>query len=804
MKKHLYFFGVTAFLIINSQVGNAQVGATYQQPPKEILELANAPVTPSVNISKSGNKILILSRPGYPSIEQVAQPVAGLAGLRINPATNGSAVGVLYSNISLKENNGKEIPINGIPEKARISDIRWNKDETKIAFTNETENKIELWVADLKSFSAQKLIDQPLNAIYGTTIQWNSEGTAILGLFVPENRKELTEKSLVPEGPVIQESLGKVAPSRTYQNLLQNKGDEDLFDYYLTSQIKLVSLNGEIKNLGNPAIYKSLSYSPDGNYLLVQTIERPYSYLVPIYSFPFKTVILNKEGDLIKDMGLTPLAENIPIGFDAVIEGPRNYNWRPDKGSSIYWVEALDGGNPNKDFSNRDAIFQLHAPFSDSPIKMIETQYRYRGIDWGNEANAILNERWWKTRKQKATLFNPSNGNVIKVIADRSYEDQYTDPGDFVMTQNEYNRSVLLFDKSKDVAVFTMSDGASPEGDRPFLLKWNLNSGKQDTLFKSNKPYYESPVFFDNKGTFIISKESIKESPNYYNVNLKTKKLSKITDFADPYPSLNGIHKEQVFYPRKDSITLSGVLYLPKNYSKEDGALPLLIWAYPREFKSSNAADQVKGSPYRFTRISWGSPIFWVMRGYAVLDNADMPIVGTGDEQPNDSFVEQIKWNAEAAINYLADRGVADPKRVAVGGHSYGAFMTANLLAHTDLFAAGIARSGAYNRTFTPFGFQAEERTYWEAPEVYYKMSPFSFADKIKTPLLLIHGIDDENSGTFPIQSERFYNALKGQGGTARLVMLPHEFHGYRAKESVLHTLWEMDQWLEKYVKNKE
>lgn len=128
--------------------------------------------------------------------------------------------------------------------------------------------------------------------------------------------------------------------------------------------------------------------------------------------------------------------------------------------------------------------------------------------------------------------------------------------------------------------------------------------------------------------------------------------------------------------------------------------------------------------------------------------------------------------------------------------------MTANLLAHSDLFRAGIARSGAYNRTLTPFGFQSERRTFWEAPEMYAKVSPFWYADKIKEPILLIHGEADNNQGTFPIQSERMFAAIRGNGGTARLVMLPLEAHGYAAKESTEHTLFEMVQWFDKWVKN--
>jgi len=173
--------------------------------------------------------------------------------------------------------------------------------------------------------------------------------------------------------------------------------------------------------------------------------------------------------------------------------------------------------------------------------------------------------------------------------------------------------------------------------------------------------------------------------------------------------------------------------------------------------------------------------------------------------EPNDTFVEQLVSSAEAAVNAVVERGVVDPEKIAVGGHSYGGFMTAHLLAHTKLFKAGLARSGAYNRTLTPFGFQGEERTFWEATPTYIRLSPFAHAKKIaenKRPLLLIHGENDENSGTHPMQSERLYNAVKGMGGIIRLVKLPFERHGYRARQSIMHALYEQDMWLQTYVES--
>jgi len=255
-----------------------------------------------------------------------------------------------------------------------------------------------------------------------------------------------------------------------------------------------------------------------------------------------------------------------------------------------------------------------------------------------------------------------------------------------------------------------------------------------------------------------------------------------------------------VTYQRKDGVKLSATLYLPPSY-KPGTRLPVIMWAYPREFGDPDSASQITGSANRFILVSGYSHQFLLLSGYAVFDNPTMPIVGPG-ETANDHYVDQLVASAEAAIDKVVEMGIGDRDRIGVGGHSYGAFMTANLLAHSRLFRAGFAESGAYNRSLTPFGFQSERRTFWEVPDLYAKMSPFWFAHQVKDPILLMHGEADDNSGTFPIQSERFYMALKGQGATVRYVTLPFEAHGYAGRETLLHILAERINWFDKYVKN--
>lgn len=778
----------------------------YQSPPKVMADIIEAPATPAVSINSKGDWMLLLESAGYPGIDEVSAPESRLAGIRINPATNGQSRGNYYNNIKLKQvNGGQEFAIAGMPQQAKISYVTWSPDEKYVAFTNTKANGIELWVASMADRKATKLTDAVINDAYsGSPFDWLSDSKAMIVKFVDEKRGEMPKANTTPAGPTIQQNIGKTNPARTYQDLLKNRSDEALFDYYMQTQLKLVSIDGTQQNVGQAGIIKSVDVSPDGQYLLVQALQKPYSYLVPHYNFPYTVQVWDRSGKMIKQLAQLPLAEDIPIAFDAVAKGPRSYNWRPDKAASLYWAEAQDGGDANKAVAERDHVYTLDAPFAAKPTKLAGTKYRYGGMQWG-DGIAILNERWWKTRTERRSLIDTSKPNKAAVLlVERSSEDGYNDPGSPVFTKNKYGRNVLLTDK-KGQHMYMISEGGSPEGNRPYLSQVNLKNKKTDILWRSEAPYYERPVdIIDlDKKQIITRRESENDPPNYFLRDLNKKQLTQVTKFPHPAPQLEGVQKEMLQYKRADGVNLTAVLYLPKEFKKGDVPLPMLLWAYPREFKNAAAAGQVKSSPYEFTRINSGSPLFWVTQGYAVLDRTDMPIVGEGDAQPNDTYNEQLVASAKAAIDKVVSMGVVDAKRVAVGGHSYGAFMTANLLAHSNLFAAGIARSGAYNRTLTPFGFQQEERTYWEAPEVYNSMSPFSSANKIKTPILLIHGEADNNSGTFPIQSERFYNALKGHGATTRLVFLPAESHGYRAKESINHMLWEMNNWLETYVKNR-
>jgi dipeptidyl aminopeptidase/acylaminoacyl peptidase len=777
----------------------------YQMPPKAIADLVDAPPTPSMDFSPDNQWMLIMDHPSLPSIEEVSQPELRIAGIRINPRTNGPSRARYYTKLTLKNiRDGKQIAIE-LPENAQISNIRWSPNGEFIAFTLTKVQGIELWLAEVSSGKAKKLLDSYVNDTYGGPFFWVSDNQTLICLTVPIDRGDAPVAPTVPQGPVIQENIGKKAPARTYQDLLKNPYDESLFEYYTTSQIIRVRINGETTSIGSPAIFTTSQPSPDGKYLLVETIYRPYSYLVPAYRFPQKIEIWDLYGNIVHEVADLPLAEEIPVGFGAVRTGPRSINWRADKPATLYWVEAQDDGDPKKEVEIRDKVFMLSAPFKGKPTPLISLGLRYDEIMWGDEKLAIATEYWWKTRKVRSWLIQPGKPKAKpELLFDRSFEDRYSDPGNPIFKRTKFGTSILLT-SNKGKSIFLSGAGASPEGDKPFMDQLDLKSLTTKRLWQSQAPHYEYFVtFLDEKGDqFITRRETVTEPPNYYIKNLKTNDLKQMTFFPHPTPQLKDVKKEIIQYKRDDGVDLMATLYLPPDYSPEkDGPLPILMWAYPREFKSVKAAGQMRGSPYQFVRIGSTSHMLLLTQGYAILDGPTMPIIGEGDKEPNDTYIEQLVASAKAAVDEVVRRGVADRDRIAIGGHSYGAFMTANLLAHSDLYRTGIARSGAYNRTLTPFGFQAEERTFWEAPEIYFTMSPFMHANKVNEPILLIHGEADNNSGTFPIQSERYYHALKGHGATARLVMLPHESHGYRARESMMHVFWEMTQWLDKYVKN--
>lgn len=782
---------------------NAQEALTYQKPPQAMVDLLLAKPTPSASFSSKGEWMILRERDAYPSIEELASLEYRIAGLRINPNNFSLSRQTYINQFSIKNiKTGKTQSIIGLPANLKAGSPIWNPNETKFAFTNNTANRVDLYVVDIQTAKATKINKNALNTIMGTNVVWMDNNT-LRYTTAPKAFALAPKATTTPMGPNVQENLGKSAPSRTNQDMLRTAYDAKLFEFLASSQ--LVQNKAGIETpIGQPAIYKSINSSPDHNYLMVQTISKPFSFLVGVWGFPSQVKIIDKTGKTLKILANLPSSEESPLGLDNVQNIARGFDWRDDEAATVIWATPLDEGLLKNKADYRDQVWSLSAPFTTTPKALTQTEWRYNGITWGNDKIALLREGLRSKSKTRTILLNPSSGEK-NLLFELSTADGYNNPGFPVTVKNKYGNNVLYTGKDNDILLLNNTTGASPKGDLPFFAKYDIATKKSDILWRCQEGYFEyvANVIDPEKLVLITRRESKTEVPNYYIKNLMLRIADRqITNFSNPYKALEGVSKEKISYKRSDGVDLTADLYLPKGYNKDkDGPLPVFIWAYPREYTSADNAAQVRGSENKFTTLNYGSPIYYVTQGYAILDNAEMPIVAEKGKKPNDTFVQQLEMNAKAAITKLTDLGIGDSSRVAVGGHSYGAFMTANLLAHTNLFKAGIARSGAYNRTLTPFGFQNESRTYWQAPQLYYEMSPFSYADKIKTPLLLIHGEMDDNQGTFPINSDRLFNAIKGHGGTTRLVFLPNEAHGYKAKESLLHLMWETNNWLKTYVK---
>lgn len=799
MRKHIMaFFAILVFVSGISLFAQKP----YKLPPKEVIDILDVPLHPRAIFSPAGNMMLLADSEAMPSLAYLAQPVLRLAGMRIAPQTNSRQQLTFITGLvlkTLKDGSTKRIEL---PEGAKLGMPEWSYDGQWLAFSMYAEAGVELCVYSITSGTAKKLTLPVVNAVLNNGITWMPDSRHLLVNMILEDRGKLPAEPSVPTGPNIQETSGKFSKVWTFQDLLKDSYDEALFEYYATSQmVEIDIMTGEMSKVGAPGIYLNTAASPDGNFLLVYKIKKPYSYDVPYYNFTHTLEIWDRSGNLVRLLADLPLADEIPL--NGVPKGPRSPEWQPLKPATLLWVEALDEGDPEKKVPHRDRFMLLSSPFSEEPREVAKLVNRFAGVTWlGVPGEAFVTEFNWRRRWRTTYLINVDRPDVEpRKFFDLSSRDQYNDPGRPVQMTTKSGERIAIRDKDW---IYLAGSGSSPQGDRPFLDRLNLKTTEKKRLFQSAELRYETFVDFteSSRDKIILSSESKVDTPNYYLVNLKAKKKEALTDFKNPTPQLAGMKKEIIKYKRADGVELSGTLYLPPGYT-EGERLPAVIWAYPLEYGDPGTAGQVRGSPHRFTFFRGTSQLFFITQGYAVLDGAQMPVVGD-PKTMNDTFVDQIVANAKAAIDKLVEMGIADPNRVGVGGHSYGAFMTANLLAHCDLFAAGIARSGAYNRTLTPFGFQSERRTLWEAPEVYFRLSPFMYAHQINEPILLIHGEADNNSGTFPIQSERLYHALKGHGAISRLVMLPHESHGYQARESALHVLAEMFEWFDKYVKNKK
>ena len=781
----------------------------FHLPHPDILQLADYKQAPYVTMDTDKKFMLLCYRNTYKTLTDLSEEEIGLAGIRINPAIKIASSIRYYNNLKIEEIDHKDkepFQVEGLPENPRIAYLTWSPDEKKIAFTHSSSNAVELWLLDVATAKATKLSNLTLNAVLGNPIKWFRDSQNLLARICSRKKTKLIDsKKDIPLGPILQNSNAEEkAQNRTYQDLLKNAADEENFLRLATSELHQIDLKGDSQLFKKSDLYYEEAFSPDGKYLLVTTLQKPFSYIVPIHRFAKIAVVYDLSGKKVKTVNDTPLFEALPKGFMAVERGKRELRWRSDKASVLFYTEALDEGDPQKKVSYRDALYQWNAPFTNAPLLVAKTKLRFLNVFWGDDNCAAIEEYWYDTRLMRTSLINPSSEKQkLRLLFERNFQDIYSDPGSFELRKNKFGKYVLAIENDN---IYLVGDGYSAEGKFPFVDELNLTSLKKKRLYQSvftDKTEDILSIEDFEQGKILLRIESKNEYPNYFFRNIKGENsLTQITFFPNPFESFEKVYKEVIKYKREDAVELSGTLYLPAGTKKgQKKKLPLLIWAYPSEYKDKQSAGQSISNPNEFSFPHYGSFLYWAARGYAVLDDAAFPILGEGDEEPNDSFIEQLLVNAKAAIDAVDELGVIDRTKVAVGGHSYGAFMVANLLTYSDLFACGIARSGAYNRTLTPFGFQHEQRNYWEAPDVYHRMSPLMNADKMKTPILLVHGETDNNPGTFTLQTERYFQALKGLGAPARMLILPKESHSYVAQENIMHLLWEQDRFLEEHLK---
>ncbi len=784
----------------------AEPPPAYRQPSAALVAIAAARAAAHALPSPDGSRVLLAQPEARPGIALLARPELRLAGYRLDPQRAAPSRARAYQSLSiqaLKDDAGPAVAMAGLPAGARLFHPAWSPDGRQVAFAVAEPERWTLWSADAASGRARRLSPAALNASTGMPCRWLPDSRGLLcRLRIEDTAGDSAERPAAP-APAIAEAGTAARPMRVAADVLEGEQDVRRFERHLNSRLARVMLDGTVKRIGLPGLYLRSEPSPDGLWILAERFVPPFPYRTAAEFFPRRVELLDRHGRRVRVLGERPLATPPTGDEDAVIEGPREFEWRADAPATVVWVEARDGGNPRTEAAVRDELLALSAPFAGAAQTLLRLAWRFNQMAWGNGNLALVTESWWKTRAVRVWRIAPAQAaSAPQRVLEYSGEDRYADPGEFVLRPGPDGRYLLQTDAT-GTQVFLAGDGASAEGERPFLDRFDPTSGAKQRLFRSAAPHFERPLVVLDHGTRLLTWRETADTPGNLVLHATNKagKADKeaerqITRFANPYPALQGVSKELIRYRRADGIELSATLYLPPGARPGDPPRPTILWAYPEEYVSSEAASQVSGSPYRFRELSPTGPLPFLALGYAVLDRPAMPIVDQGTTPGNDSFVEQTKMNAQAAVDAVVARGIADPKRMFIGGHSYGALLAVTLLAHTDLFAACIAQSGGYNRTLTPFGFQTEERNLWEARKAYLAMSPLLDADRIKRPLLLIHGAADNNAGTAPMQSERLFQALQGLGRKARLVMLPHESHGYQARESVLHVQWEMERWL--------
>ncbi len=800
------------FLLVSMPKG---VHAGYEVPPEPLLTLMRTLPPPQPLLDPTRQRVLLVQQAQYPSIERVAEPYLKLAGLRIEPRnhsrhdmSSGYGIRTCLHGLTLQElASGQQTPV-VLPENACISTPVFSPDGRRFAFSNTTASDTELWLGDALTGQVRRVEGMRLNPILEGAVNWLQGSRSLLVKRLPEDIGPAPRPAISPE---IRDATQGGGESSTYEarDMLGSPADELLFDYYVHAQLAVLDVDtGQLRNIGTPGALAALDVAPDGRHVRVERLLPPYSYVTTWQRFAREVSVLDVENGTQTVIAQLPVADRVPVR--GVPEGPRSYSWQANAPASLIWAEALDKGDLKVEVPHRDRLLRWEAPFTGQPVEVARTRSRYAGTRWLAEGDQPFvyehdaNRQW--IRVSRMDFSAPTI--PAEVVWEYSQNEVYANPGTLLMQTRADGSSVVL---QEGEWVYLAGPGGTPKGDRPFLDRYSLTRGKTERVFRSGSEGLEQAFAVLPGGqTFITTRQSPSSPPNLYQRRIGralqalegeaqyASRARALTQIVDPTPEVRGIGKQLVTYTRKDGVALSFTLYTPPGY-RPGTRLPAILYAYPQDFADPSKAGQISGSEQRFDMLR-GHRLL-LLAGYAIIDNAAFPIVGD-PRTAYDTYTEQLVMNAEAAIDKAVELGVVDRNRIGVTGHSHGALMTANLLAHTDLFRAGVASAGGYNKTLTPFGFQNERRSLWTAAPVYEAVSSYQHADKINEPLLIVHGSDDANPGTEPIQSPKLFQAIRGLGGTTRLVMLPHEPHWFTARQSNEHFVHEMLSWFDRYVKN--
>jgi dienelactone hydrolase len=778
------------------------------------------------NLSPDKDHVMIPVREDFSSLELMMQKTYRLGMLEICPNVNREWRLSTYGIKGLKIFSiaQKKSWVVQLPKNILISDMVWSPDGKKIAFLSHLRQGSQVWITDVESGKVEAIHEAFVMATLtgrrryrrdvisspSQMLQWTPNGSVIT-LVVPENRGAEPKRDPIPDSPIIRHTREKATPTPTYPFLLRTSYDRELFRYYTTAQLAELVPGKPLRAIGDPAMYMNVSLSPDGLYILAEKLTEPFSFIVSYSDFPRDLVVMDMDGEILSSIRRIPLQEvaarrdrNGPLD-----DLPRDVAWRPDgKGLSFLWrvpktEEGKSKDEEEKDKNNnglerKDRLMLLSPPFDlDRAEVIVSSQKKFEEISYGVDGRYAFakisgrGEDFEKGTDIVAYDLGKTPPKRIVLLKDIEEENPLEMPGNILRTMSG-NGVISALTSSDGGAIYLQGEGYRKDFiNRPFIDRIEIETGKKERIFESAADMYERPlVALDGDlKAIVVSRESRTVFPDSW-LWKEGGSVMRLTSNRNPFPEFADCKREDFVFERRDGLEIRGHISLPVGYQSGE-KVPAVFWTYPREygsFKEYERAALRRHNLNAFLQLSTrNASDIWLSQGYAVVV-PDIPIIGE-DEDYNNNYITHLVDSMYAAIRKVDELGNVDVDHLGHGGHSYGAFATANILARTPFFKAGIAGDGAYNRTLTPMTFQSERRFIWEAQDVYLEMSPFFQADHIDTPLLMYHGAVDNNTGTFLIQSERLIQALTGLGKNAVLYIYPFESHGPRCKETY------MDMW---------